>query len=108
MKKLVLALTIMSLSQFAFAKGGGNLVFKNSQAGFVSESLEESLEHFVRVNPAMKDMVQNATVVSQTPDDSVVTISMDDGSAITYTCVRFDDWSKGGTVLKKEVVCRAQ
>lgn len=112
MKKILLVLTVLGLTQAALAKGGGNnpgkLAFKNSQAGFVSESAEHSLQMFVRANSVLKDSVQNVTVVSQTPDDSVVTISLNDGSAVTYTCLRFDDWSNGGTVLKKEVVCRAE
>ncbi len=112
MKKLVLSMIILGLSQIAAAKGGGSnpakLAFKNSQAGFVAESLEDSLRRFSTANVEMRDLVQDATVVSETPNDSVVTISISDGTAVTYTCLRFDDWSKGGTVLKKEVVCQAQ
>lgn len=112
MKKLVLSILIIGISQAGFAKGGidspQEAAFKNSQAGFVSESLEHSLEQFVRANPELKDSVQDASVVSETPEDSVVTISLSDGNAVTFTCAAFDDWSNSGTVLKKEVVCRRQ
>lgn len=112
MKKVLLTLMVLGLTQMAAAKGGGNtpekLNFKNSQAGFVAESLEHSLRLFVTTNDAMKDLVQDASIVSETPDSSVVTLSLSDGSAVTYTCNRMDHWSQGGTVLKKEVICAAQ
>lgn len=112
MKNLILILSIVSLSQVALAKKGGSdpakLAYKNSQAGFVSESLENSLRQLTSVNTQMSDMVEDASVVSKTLNDSVVTISLNDGSAISFTCQRIDDLSNGGTVVKKDVICVQQ
>ena len=109
MKKLILAIALMGISQLGFAKGGidspAEAAFKNSQAGFVAESLEHSLEQFVRANPASILLLWR---YFRTPEDAVVTISLADGNAVTFTCAAFDDWSNSGTVLKKEVVCRRQ
>ncbi len=107
MKKLMIAATLLTLSIATQARGGNaNLDLKNSMAGFASESIEESVRLFYRVNAGLKEQVIGASVTTNTPEDSTVVIELEDGSAFTYSCLRFDDWSNGGTVLKKEVVCR--
>lgn len=108
---IIMALTL-GLSATAFAKKGGSdpikLAFKNSQAGFISESLEQSMMDYTSANPEQKDAVLDASVVTKTPDEAVVTISLADGSAVSFVCQKIDDLSNGGTVLKKEAVCAQQ
>lgn len=112
MKNLMITILALSVSFSALASGGSrsggrtNLGLKNSMAGFVSESLEHSMRVFYRTNAASKDLVLNASVDRISQDESTVVIELEDGSAFTYNCLRFDDWSRSGTVLKKEVVCR--
>lgn len=110
LKYVLVAVLIAGVSQTAFARRGGDdparQAFKNSQAGFVSESLEHSMRQFFRVNQALKDEVADATVESTSLDTSIVNIILNDGSEYHYDCLRFDDTSRGGTIVKKEVVCR--
>lgn len=110
LKYVLVALLIAGASQTALARRGGNdparQAFKNSQAGFVSESLEHSMRIFYRTNQALKDQVVDAAVESTSLDTSVVSIILNDGSEYQYDCLRFDDTSRGGTIIKKEVVCR--
>ena len=108
MKKLIVAATLLTLTLSAQASRGGdrNLGFKNSMAGFASESIEHSMRLLYRTNPAVKDQVVGANVQIASAQDSTVAIELADGTELIYSCIRFDDWSRGGTVLKKEVVCR--
>lgn len=108
MKKLTLiALAALSMVQFAHAKGGVDSAFDLTQAGFISESIEHSLEQLFFSNAALADQVKDASVVT-TGTDSLVTITMLDESIITYSCFKFQDTSKGGTVVKTDVACRQQ
>jgi hypothetical protein len=108
MKKIILiaALLTAGISTQAGRGGDRDLTLKNSMAGFASESIEHSMRLLNRTNPTAKDLVIGANVQSLTQADSTVIIELSGGSEITYNCLRFDDWSRGGTVLKKEVVCR--
>jgi hypothetical protein len=108
MKKLIIAATLLALTVSAQARRGGNtqLPLKNSMAGFASESIEESTRLFYRLSPALKDQVIGAQVELVSGTDSNVQIELTDGTVANFNCIRFDDWSNGGTVLKKEVVCR--
>ncbi len=107
MKKLIIAVALLTIGLSAQARGGNNdLTLKNSMAGFTSESVEESVRLLYRTNPAIKDQITGAQVDILSEQDSTVVIGLNDGSELTLSCLRFDDWSRGGTVLKKEVVCR--
>ncbi|MCR9205701.1 MAG: hypothetical protein NXH75_14045 [Halobacteriovoraceae bacterium] len=108
MKKLIVAATLLTLALSTQASRGGdrNLTLKNSMAGFASESIEHSMRLLYRTNPAVKDQVNGANVEIISAQDSAVSIELVDGTVFTYNCFRFDDWSRSGTVLKKEVVCR--
>lgn len=108
MKKLIVALSLITVAFSAQARGGAdrNPALKNSMAGFVSESLEHSMRLFYTANAAQKDLVTAASVERLTQDDATVVIELEDGTSFTYNCIRFDEWSRGGTVHKKEVVCR--
>lgn len=111
MKKLIIIAALLSTSLTANASGGGNRpgrdqALKNSMAGFASESIEHSIRLLNRTNPSLRDQVTGAQVEILSEQDATVTIDLNDGSVLTYNCLRFDDWSRGGTVLKKEVVCR--
>lgn len=108
MKKQMIALALLTLTLSAQASNGGskNLTLKNSMAGFAAESIEESTRHLYRQSPALKDQVIGAQVELTSATDSSVQIDLVNGSTIAFNCFRFDDWSKSGTVLKKEVVCR--
>lgn len=108
MKKLILIATLLTAGFSANAgRGEGrDLALKNSMAGFATESIEHSMRLLYRTNPAIKDQVTGADVQILSEADSTVNIELTDGSILTYNCLRFDDWSRGGTILKKEVVCR--
>lgn len=107
MKKLLVVATLLTLGLSAHARGGNtNLSLKNSMAGFASESIEHSMRLLFRTNPTIKDQVASAQVEIISEQDSTVLIGLTDGTELTFNCIRFDDWSRGGTVLKKEVVCR--
>lgn len=111
MKKLVIIAALLTATLSAYATGGGSgngrdLGLKNSMAGFASESIEHSMRILYRTNPGLKDQVAGAQVELLSAQDSTVSIDLNDGTVMTYTCIRFDDWSRSGTVLKKEVVCR--
>lgn len=112
MKKIILVAAVMFVSSLAFAKNGGsnpsNVAIKSTSAGFLSESLEHSIRQLNLSNPGSLDSVQDASVLSSGTDQTVVTLTMTDGSAVSYLCSRFDHLSKGGTIVKKEVMCQAQ
>lgn len=107
MKKLMIVATLLTLALSAQARGDDrDLTLKNSMAGFATESIEHSMRVLYRTNPAIKNQVAGANVQIASETDSTVAIELVDGSEFTFNCIRFDDWSRGGTVLKKEVVCR--
>jgi hypothetical protein len=108
MKKLIIVTALLTLSSFTQASNGSKtqLSLKNSMAGFASESIEKSTRLLYRLSPQVKNNITGAKVDLLTNTDSIVQIEHLDGTTTTFSCFRFDDWSKGGTVLKKEVVCR--
>lgn len=108
MKKLITITALLTLAFSAQARRDGdtNQAFKNTMAGFASESIEHSLELMVRQAPATAAQVVSTNVQILTQDDSIVVVGLADGSELTYNCLRFDEWSRGGTVHKKEVICR--
>lgn len=108
MKKIgLIVLAAMSISQIAHAKGGSDSAFDLTQAGFIAESVEHSLQQLFFSDAALADQVRDASVATN-GSDSIVTIAMADDSIITYSCFKFQDTSKGGTVVKTEVACRQQ
>ncbi|MCF8060695.1 MAG: hypothetical protein K9K67_15435 [Bacteriovoracaceae bacterium] len=107
MKKIIMITVLLSAAFSAQARRGAtDLTLKNSMAGFASESIEHSMSVLNRTNPTVKDQVAGASVQIISAADSTVIIELTDGSEMTFNCIRFDDTSRGGTVLKKEVVCR--
>ncbi len=107
MTKMIITATLLIIGLSAQARGGDrDLALRNSMAGFASESIEESIGILYRTNPALKDTVTGAQVEILNDQDSTVFVSLNDGSELIFNCLRFDDWSRSGTVLKKEVVCR--
>jgi len=83
---------------------GGNIAFKNSMAGFAGESIEHSLLQIFNADGGKNVVGANVEILSET--DSTVYVDLQDGTQLTFQCLRFDDISRGGTVVKKEVVCR--
>lgn len=107
MKKLLIAATLLTIGFSAQAsEGRRNIAFKNSMAGFASESIEESMELLYRTSPTLQNQVMGASVELLNEQDSTVVVSMNDGSELAFNCLRFEDTSNSGTVIKKEVVCR--
>ncbi len=110
MKKLLITLSFVLIPTFSFASSGSSngrdLQFKNSEAGFVSESVEHSMRIFSQTQFYMAVKVTGLQVQIPQAGESLVTLSLSDGNEMTYTCFQFDDWSRSGTVLKKEVACR--
>ncbi len=116
MKKLIISILLIGLSMPAFASRGGhsdrsrgskNLDFKNSQAGFIYESTEYALLQLYRSQPELKNAIKGSYAEITDTDTSRVYIETTiSEQSIDFTCLRFDDWSKSGTVLKKEVRCQ--
>ncbi len=102
--KQFIAMTALLLVGFSTYAKGGNIAYKNSMAGFAGESIEHSLLQVFNANGG--DQVVGTSVELLSDTDSTVLIDLADGSQLTFNCLRFDDISRGGTVIKKEVVCR--
>lgn len=107
MKKFIIAATLLTIGLSAQARGGDrDIAFKNSLAGFSSESIEESMKLLYRTTPALQNQVTGASVELLNEQDSTVLVTLNDGTELIFNCLRFDDTSRGGTIIKKEVVCR--
>lgn len=111
-KQILVTIMALGLTQMAAAKNGGanpdKLIIQNSAAGFLAESLESSLRLLSNMNQAQLDQVQDASLASITADQSKVSLFMKDTSVIVFNCIKFVDFSNGGTVLKNEASCIIQ
>ena len=100
--KLVTSIALLaavSLSGLAQARDNDRLT-RGSQAWFVAESVE----YVLRAQPEVS--LASLSVELTGPEDLILTLGKADDATQTFNCFMFDEWSRGGTVLKKEVVCR--
>jgi len=98
--KVLLITLITAVSAFAYAKNGGNAPMTPDR--FMHESIEHSTV-MAKASGAGVIVSSNAQFI----DSETINVSLtgDGGSVYTYQCVLVDDFSKGGTVVKKDVRC---
>lgn len=101
MKALLLVL-ITAVSTMAFAKGGGN------QPMTPERFMEESIEYSILLAKTAGAGTISATN-SQFINDETINVTLTDvgGGNFSFQCLLVDDFSKGGTVVKKDVRCSA-
>ncbi|MGE4130339.1 MAG: hypothetical protein AB7F86_01805 [Bdellovibrionales bacterium] len=109
MKKLiVLASLLTGFSVYARGGGGGGAGLPlNSQAYLIHEAVETSQRLLVL---SMANAAASMTGVTADVIDAQGTTRVEiryGGGVAIYTCTPFDDFSHGGTIVKKEMVCRA-
>jgi hypothetical protein len=100
MKLLILSL-ITAVSAMAYAKGGGDQPMTPER--FINESIEYSIS-LAKLSGASVVSVSTQAIDAETMNVVVLT---SDGTALSYQCNLVDDFSKGGTVVKKDVRCSA-
>lgn len=83
----------------SLARDNDRLV-RGSQAWLVQESAEFAL----RSLPTAE--IKSLSVELTSAEDADVLLIKQDGTEVAFSCFMFDEWSRGGTVLKKEVACR--
>ena len=104
-----LAIGTLVLAQPSFARRGGSDnsndgVTRGSQAWFLSESVEDSVEWLVS-SGALPDSALSAVAVDlNSATAATVTLSTAAGQ-LTETCVLVNESSRGGTVIKKDTRC---
>jgi hypothetical protein len=88
-------------SQNGLGRGEG----VNSAAAFAAESVEHALRQMVNIDqPQAKDLVVDVAATLVNPTTARVEIKLTTGG-LSYDCFLFDDFSKGGTEVKKDVRC---
>ncbi len=124
MKKMMLVTTLMlssvgasALGAFGHRNDGGrddspardgrdSRPGLNSSAGFLSESVEHALRRLVALDaPAELNNVVSVEAAYQSATQATVVLISTPTSEFKYSCSLFDDFSRGGTVVKKEVRC---
>jgi sarcosine oxidase gamma subunit len=97
-------LGLAALATGAAARDGDDtLLPRGSNQWFVTESLEHSVRGLVLSGE--REAVDDASVALQSEARALVTITLANGAVATFSCAMFDDFSHGGTVVKKEVAC---
>lgn len=82
---------------------GGNAP-RGSEAWFKKESKQHSIRLMAKADPAFPASVVASDVVV-TGSTSKVTLTLADETQLSFDCLMFDESSRGGTVIKKEVKC---
>jgi hypothetical protein len=100
MKLLILSL-ITAASTMAFAEGGGDQPM--TPESFIHESIEYSIS-LAKLSGASVVSVSTQAIDADTMNVVVLTADCTD---LTYQCSLVDDFSKGGTVVQKDVRCSA-
>lgn len=102
----ILALSAL-LSVPAFAKSGDDSVkvpARGTRAWFALEAGEHSLRNLALTDSNAADAV---TGIATTLDGDIATVVIGfDNVSVEYSCIQFDDFSKSGTVVKKDVACQ--
>jgi hypothetical protein len=104
MKHVLLAATALFVTTTtATARDGVGDFARGSHGWF----LEESAEHALRTAGAMGsiDSVTALSVAVVSATETSVRVETSDGE-LNFSCYLVDEWSRSGTVLKKEVLCR--
>ena len=107
MKNAMVTLLLILSAISAHAKGGGN---KNpslaTSAGFIAESVETSIQRLTLIDSVGSENAMIGVQAIKTVSGNIeVSIQMQDGSTKIYNCELFDDVSKNGTIVKKDVRC---
>lgn len=99
--KAILLLTVLFGAITASAKNGGN------QPMTPDRFLEESIEYSIAMTKMTGAVVASVSTQSVDADTMIVAVSATNGSLYSYECNIVDDFSNGGTVVKKDVLCTA-
>jgi hypothetical protein len=102
MKSKLLAAAILLTATSAFARGGAGIT---NASEFLHESIEHSIRKIALSNPAVSTNLSGVSAAAIDADSVAVELTLSSGEAFTLNCELVDEWSRGGTVLKKEVVC---
>jgi hypothetical protein len=82
---------------------GGNAP-RGSEAWFKKESRQHSIRLMAKADPSFPSTVAASDVVI-TGATSRVTLTLVDATQLSFDCLMFDESSRSGTVIKKEVKC---
>lgn len=111
MKKVTVMIAMLA-GFSAFARGGdgghGGLPL-NSNAYLIHEATENSMRKLLLTEPGAAAQVSGVSA-SMIGADGTTTVTIELGAerVVKFLCTPFDDFSHGGTILKKEMACRAQ
>ncbi len=110
MKKLLMVAALLS-GFSAFARGGGNGggggLPLNSMAYLVHEATENSMRLLLSSEPTAANSVSGIDAnVIDAQGTTQVTVELGAERVVKYLCTPFDDFSHGGTIVKKEMLCR--
>lgn len=124
MKKMILVTTLVlssvgasALGAFGHRSGGGrddsplrdgrdNRPGLSSSAGFLSESVEHALRRLAALDaPAEVNNLVSVEASYQSATQTTVVLISTPTTEFKYSCSLFDDFSRGGTMVKKEVRC---
>lgn len=100
--KSVLFLAVLAVCGATFAKGGGD------QPMTPARFLEESIEYSVMLAQNTGATVTAVNTQSVDADTMNVFVTTGAGSVLNFECNIVDDYSHGGTVVKKDVLCNAK
>lgn len=110
MKKWIVALSVFAsfsaLARGGGGNGGGGLPL-NSMAYLVHEATENSMRLLLSAEPAAANLVSGIDAnMIDAQGTTLVSIELGAERVVKYLCTPFDDLSHGGTIVKKEMVCR--
>lgn len=109
MKKAILA-GLLCVSSMALARGGGGEhggLPLNSMAYLVHEATENSMRLLLSSDPSAAALVSGVDAnVLDAQATTQVTIELGSERVAKYLCTPVDDFSHGGTIVKKEMLCR--
>lgn len=93
------------LANAAFARGGDrDLLVRGSQAWFAAESGEHVVKSLVLVGTIDQSKLTALNIDLTSTSTLTVALTTSEGQ-VTDSCWMVDEWSRGGTVLKKDVRC---
>lgn len=108
MKNVLLVMTMLA-GFSAFARGGvehGGLPL-NSNAYLMHEAVENSMRLLLQSEPSVAGSVTGVDAnIIDAQGTTLVTLELGAQRVVKYTCTPFDDFSHGGTIVKKEMACR--
>jgi hypothetical protein len=109
MKKITITLALVPF--LALARGGGNDGGGNTGITNLADFAREATEHAFRQMksidaPQALNLVKDVYTELTSPTDASVSIGLNgELKELNYSCKLIDEVSRGGSVIKKDVVC---